>query len=43
VLLALLVPVAFITDLLMVGGLTTAVMVLVAAWESIVRHRTPIH
>ncbi|MGF7134239.1 low temperature requirement protein LtrA [Paraburkholderia sp. EB58] len=36
-LLALVVPFAFHTDLLMTGGLTTAVMIVVAAWESISR------
>lgn len=38
-LLALLVPVAPLTDLLMVGGLTSAVMCVVAAWESVSRRR----
>jgi low temperature requirement protein LtrA len=37
VLLALIAPLAFHTDLLMTGGLTTAVMIVVAAWESISR------
>jgi low temperature requirement protein LtrA len=36
-LLALLAPFAFHTDLLMTGGLTTVVMVVVAAWESVSR------
>lgn len=33
-LLGVLVPLAFLTDLLMVSGLTTAVMILVAVWET---------
>jgi low temperature requirement protein LtrA len=36
-LLALLAPIAFHTDLLMTGGLTTVVMIVVAAWESVSR------
>ncbi|HEY1997385.1 low temperature requirement protein A [Paraburkholderia sp.] len=39
-LLALVAPFAFRTDLLMTGGLTTAVMIIVAAWESISRRRS---
>jgi low temperature requirement protein LtrA len=39
VLLAVLAPVAFVTDNLMVGGLTTLIMILVAAWESVSRRR----
>jgi low temperature requirement protein LtrA len=38
-LLAILVPFAFATDLLMVGGLTTVILIVVAAWESISRRR----
>lgn len=38
-LLMLLAPLAFRTDLLMVGGLTTLIMVIVASWESIARRR----
>ena len=38
-LLAILVPVAFVTDLLMVDGLTTVILIVVAAWESISRRR----
>ena len=33
-LLAVLAPIAFVTDNLMVGGLTTLIMILVAAWEA---------
>jgi low temperature requirement protein LtrA len=40
VLLALLAPAAFLTDNLLVGGLTTLVMMVVAAWESVARRRT---
>ena len=32
-LLAVLAPIAFVTDNLMVGGLTTLIMILVAAWK----------
>ncbi|MGQ6213387.1 low temperature requirement protein A [Serratia sp. IR-2025] len=39
--LAVLAPVAYLTDLLMVNGLTTLIMVVVAAWESISRGRAP--
>ncbi|HIH8975061.1 TPA: low temperature requirement protein A [Serratia marcescens] len=39
--LAVLAPVAYFTDLLMVNGLTTLIMVMVAVWESISRGRTP--
>ncbi|MBH2578371.1 low temperature requirement protein A [Serratia marcescens] len=39
--LAVLAPVAYFTDLLMVNGLTTLIMVVVAVWESISRGRTP--
>jgi low temperature requirement protein LtrA len=38
-LLAILVPFAFATDLLMVDGLTTVILIVVAAWESISRRR----
>ena len=34
-------PVAYLTDLLMVNGLTTLIMVVVAVWESISRGRAP--
>ena len=37
VLLAVLAPVAFVTDNLMVGGLTTLIMIVVATWESLSR------
>ncbi|PRD13156.1 low temperature requirement protein A [Pantoea coffeiphila] len=37
--LALLIPAAFTTDRLMVNGLTTVVMVIVAGWESLSRRR----
>jgi low temperature requirement protein LtrA len=39
--LAVLTPIAYLTDLLMVNGLTTLIMVVVAVWESISRGRTP--
>ncbi|AKL40767.1 TPA: low temperature requirement protein A [Serratia marcescens] len=39
--LAVLAPVAYLTDLLMVNGLTTLIMVVVAVWESISRGRSP--
>ncbi|BEO26696.1 MAG: low temperature requirement protein A [Serratia marcescens] len=39
--LAVLAPVAYLTDLLMVNGLTTLIMVVVAVWESISRGRAP--
>ena len=39
VLLAVLAPIAFVTDNLMVGGLTTLIMMLVAGWESVSRRR----
>lgn len=39
--LAILAPVAYLTDLLMVNGLTTLIMVVVAVWESISRGRAP--
>ncbi|MGP2693313.1 low temperature requirement protein A [Serratia nevei] len=39
--LAALAPVAYLTDLLMVNGLTTLIMVVVAVWESISRGRAP--
>ena len=39
-LLALIVPFAFRTDLLMVCGLTTLTLMTVAAWESISRRRS---
>lgn len=39
--LAVLAPIAYFTDLLMVNGLTTLIMVVVAAWESISRGRAP--
>ncbi len=39
--LAVLAPIAYLTDLLMVNGLTTLIMVAVAVWESISRGRTP--
>ncbi|WP_336843262.1 low temperature requirement protein A [Serratia nevei] len=39
--LAVLAPVAYFTDLLMVNGLTTLIMVVVAVWESISRGRAP--
>ncbi|MFY2853489.1 low temperature requirement protein A [Achromobacter xylosoxidans] len=38
-LLAILAPIAFVTDNLMVGGLTTLIMMLVAGWESVSRRR----
>jgi low temperature requirement protein LtrA len=38
-LLAILAPFAFATDLLMVDGLTTVILIVVAAWESISRRR----
>ncbi len=41
VLLAVLAPVAFVTANLMVGGLTTLIMILVAAWESVSRRKAP--
>ncbi len=37
--LAVLAPIAYLTDLLMVNGLTTLIMVAVAVWESISRGR----
>jgi low temperature requirement protein LtrA len=40
-LLALIAPFAFHTDLLMTGGLTTLVMIVVATWESVSRRRSP--
>jgi low temperature requirement protein LtrA len=40
-LLALVTPFAFHTDLLMTGGLTTVVMIVVAAWESVSRRSSP--
>ena len=43
VVLALLVPLAFLTDLLMVGALTTAVLVVVAAWEGQVQRTVRVH
>jgi low temperature requirement protein LtrA len=39
--LAVLAPFAYLTDLLMVNGLTTLIMVMVAVWESISRGRAP--
>ncbi|MBH3003412.1 low temperature requirement protein A [Serratia nevei] len=39
--LAVLAPVVYFTDLLMVNGLTTLIMVVVAVWESISRGRAP--
>ncbi|WP_061796190.1 low temperature requirement protein A [Serratia ficaria] len=39
--LALLAPAAYLTDLLMVNGLTTLIMVGGAVWESVSRGRTP--
>ena len=39
--LAVLAPIAYLTDLLMVNGLTTLIMVVVAAWESISRGKAP--
>ncbi len=39
--LAVLAPIAYLTDLLMVNGLTTLIMVMVAVWESISRGRAP--
>lgn len=39
--LAVLAPAAYLTDLLMVNGLTTLIMVVVAVWESISRGRAP--
>jgi low temperature requirement protein LtrA len=36
-LLALLFPVAWLTDLLMVGGLVTVILIIVAAWETVSR------
>ncbi|OKB68065.1 hypothetical protein BHU62_03490 [Serratia marcescens] len=39
--LAVLAPVAYLTDQLMVNGLTTLIMVMVAVWESISRGRAP--
>ncbi|AWQ46607.1 low temperature requirement protein A [Serratia marcescens] len=39
--LVVLAPVAYLTDLLMVNGLTTLIMVVVAVWESISRGRAP--
>ena len=39
VLLAALAPVSYVTDNLMVGGLTTLILMLVAAWESVSRRR----
>jgi len=41
VLLAMLVPLAFRTDLLMTGALTTTIMIVVAAWESVSRRASP--
>lgn len=38
-LLAVLAPAAYVTDNLMVGGLTTLIMILVAVWESVSRRR----
>jgi low temperature requirement protein LtrA len=40
-LLLLIAPLAFHTDLLMAGGLTTLALAVVATWESIARRRTP--
>jgi len=37
--LSVLIPIAFTTDRLMVNGLTTVVMVVVAGWESFSRRR----
>ena len=37
VLLAALAPVSYVTDNLMVGGLTTIIMIIVAVWESVAR------
>ncbi|HFK7186904.1 low temperature requirement protein A [Serratia odorifera] len=39
--LVVLTPLAYLTDLLMVNGLTTLIMLAVAIWESISRRRTP--
>jgi len=39
-LLALLTPFGFHTDLLMIGGLTTVILMVVAVWESVSRGRT---
>ena len=39
VLLAIVSPFALHTDLLMTGGLTTVVMIVVAVWESVSRRR----
>ncbi|MBB1594162.1 hypothetical protein A9973_08765 [Achromobacter sp. UMC46] len=36
---AVLAPVSFVTDNLMVGGLTTLIKMLVAVWESVSRRR----
>jgi low temperature requirement protein LtrA len=38
---ALITPFAFHTDLLMTSGLTTLVMIVVAAWESVSRRTSP--
>ncbi|MEJ0002616.1 MAG: low temperature requirement protein A [Pararobbsia sp.] len=38
-LLAVLVPIGFTTDLLMIDGLTTGILIVVAAWESLSRRR----
>ncbi len=42
-LLLLLLPFAFMTDRLMVGGLTTAIMILVAVWQTKHPRPRPVH
>ncbi len=39
-LLAILAMFAYVTDLLMIGGLTTAVLIFTAVWESCARRKT---
>lgn len=41
IMLAALVPLAWMTDLLMVGGLTTLILIIVAGWEALSRKRHP--
>lgn len=41
--LAVLAPLGYLTDLLMVGGLTTVILIVVAAWDGCVRRASPVH
>jgi low temperature requirement protein LtrA len=41
--LAVLTPLGYLTDLLMVGGLTTVILIVVAAWDGCVRRASPVH